>query len=99
MAGPVGFQKGHPGYKLKGTKNRDTILKEERRAIFDAEASKIFLEKIKEAKPEYILDQFLGKAGEKLDITTGGEKFDVDIKLLAEKMAKEIREDYDKEKE
>lgn len=55
------FVKGHPGGLRKGKKNIATLLKEERRAIFDAEISKVFVEKIHEARPEYILDQFLGK--------------------------------------
>lgn len=62
------FQKGHPGFRKKGTKNNTTLLKEERRALFDEEAEKIFIESIKKAKPEYILDQYLGKAEDKLKI-------------------------------
>jgi hypothetical protein len=57
------FVKGNkpgPG-RPKGLKNRVTLLKEERRAIFDAEVSQVFEEKIHAARPEYLLDQFLGK--------------------------------------
>jgi hypothetical protein len=99
MAGPAGFQKGHPCYKLPGTKNKETIAKEERRAIFDAEASKIFLQKIAEAKPEYILDQFLGKAGDKLDITTQGDKVGTllpEIIAKAEEILKQQKMEDDK---
>ena len=55
------FVKGHPGYKPKGAKAKITLLKEERRAIFDAEISQVFEDKIRQARPEYVLDQFLGK--------------------------------------
>ena len=61
-------QSGNPKGKPKGAKNRETIAKEERRAIFDIEVSKIFVNKILEARPEYLLDQFLGKAEDKLNI-------------------------------
>lgn len=64
---------GNPAGKPKGAKNATTILKEERRAIFEAEMSEMFIQKIREARPEYLLDQFLGKAEDKLDITTKGD--------------------------
>jgi hypothetical protein len=69
------FQKGHPGYK-KGHKNKVTIAKEERRAIFDAEVSKMFLDKIKTAKAEYLLDQFIGKAP---DVIQGEFTIKIDV--------------------
>ena len=56
------FQPGHPGYKKRGSKNKSTLDKEMRRAVFDEEVSKQFIELIRKAKPEYKLDQFLGKA-------------------------------------
>ena len=56
--------KGRP----KGSPNKTTILKEERRAIFDEQMSEMFLDKIKEARPEYLLDQFLGKADDNINI-------------------------------
>ena len=62
------FVKGHPGYKPKGAKAKTTILREERRAIFDAEMSRMYLEKIQEAKAEYLLDQFLGKVPDVIDV-------------------------------
>lgn len=57
------FQKGHKlaTGRPKGSKNLTTIAQEERRAIFEAEVSQVFVEKIHEARPEYILDQFIGK--------------------------------------
>lgn len=57
------FQVGHlkVGGKVKGSKNKVTLAKEERRAIFEAEVSSVFVDKIHEARPEYLLDQFIGK--------------------------------------
>lgn len=63
------FQKGHklsPG-RPEGSKNRETILKEERRAIFDAEVSQMYLDTIRKARPEYLLDQFIGKSPDKVE--------------------------------
>ena len=57
------FQKGNKlGGRTLGAKSATTHDKEARRAVFDAEVSKVFLEKIKLAKPEYLLDQYMGKA-------------------------------------
>jgi hypothetical protein len=82
------FQKGNKlGGRTYGAKGHATILKEERRAIFDAEVSKMFIQKIHEARPEYLLDQFLDKAKDKLDVTLKEEPSDR-IKLLAEKLRK-----------
>ena len=61
---------GNPNGRPVGAKGKLTILKEERRAIFDDEVAQMFREKIREARPEYLLDQFMGKAPDKLDITT-----------------------------
>lgn len=76
------FQKGHPGGLRKGKKNKATILKEERRAIFEAEMSEMFLEKIREARPEYLLDQYLGKAPDKLELDAKIETTIVDDDAL-----------------
>lgn len=46
----------------KGQKHSLTLAKEERRAIFEAEVSSVFVDKIHEARPEYLLDQFIGKS-------------------------------------
>ena len=64
-------QSGNPAGKPRGAKNKTTLLKDERRAIFDEEMSQIFREQIKKAKPEYLLDQFLGKAKDKLEYSIG----------------------------
>ena len=82
------FKKGQSGNlagKPKGTLNKETIAKEERRAIFDAEVSKVFIEKIHQARPEYLLDQFLDKAKDKLDVTISEEPSER-IKELAKKL-------------
>jgi len=63
------FQKGHPGYKKKGTKHKTTLLKEERIAKFDEEMTDLFVAKIKEARPEYLLDQYMGKALTRIEVT------------------------------
>lgn len=63
------FQKGNKlGGRPKGAKNVSTLLREERRAIFDEEISKRWRETISELRPEYIADQFLGKAPEEINI-------------------------------
>ena len=49
----------------KGQKLRPTLLREQRRAIFDAEITQVFEDKIRAARPEYVLDQYLGKPVEK----------------------------------
>lgn len=64
------FKKGKSGNPLgkpKGIKNRETLLKEERRAIFEEEASKKWIETIDKLPPTYIADQFMGKAPDVLD--------------------------------
>jgi len=83
------FTKGHKLSKGRpeGAKNKTTILKEERRAIFEQRVSEKFLETIDKARPEYLLDQFLGKAPDKLDVTTKGESLN-DTTRLDELVAK-----------
>jgi hypothetical protein len=63
------FQKGHPGYKKKGTKHKVTLLKEERRALFDAKVSEKWERTIDELRPEYVADQFMGKPVERHEHT------------------------------
>lgn len=69
------FTKGHPpsGGRPLGAKNRTTLLREERRAIFEAQISQKWEEVIDKLRPEYIADQYLGKAPDLLDVTTDGE--------------------------
>jgi len=62
------------GGRKSGTPNKATLLQDERRAIFEQEMSRLFIEKIRAARPEYLLDQFIGKAPTHLDITTLGER-------------------------
>lgn len=60
MAAPKGHKKY--GGRQKGAKNKLTLLKEERRAIFDAEVSKKWIKTINKLRAEYVADQFMGKA-------------------------------------
>jgi hypothetical protein len=60
------FVKGH---KLAtgrpvGSKNVRTLEKEERRRIFEEEASQIWIDTIRKLPPTYVADQFMGKAPE-----------------------------------
>ena len=55
------------GGRQKGTRNKETLLKEERRRIFDEEASKMWLETIRKLPPTYVADQFMGKALDKVE--------------------------------
>ena len=52
-----------PG-RPKGLKNKSTLLKEERRAMFDEEISKKWKEIINKLPPTYVADQFIGKPTE-----------------------------------
>lgn len=61
------FVKGHSGFKKKGTKHKETLLKEERRAVFEARISQKWEEIIDQLRPEYIADQYLGKAPDKVE--------------------------------
>ena len=61
------FEPGHPGYKKPGTKNKTTLDKEQRRILFEELVSDKFEKLVEKAKPEYLLDQFIGKAKETVD--------------------------------
>lgn len=61
-------QSGNPRGKPLGTKNRATLLKEERRAIFDYQVSQNWEQTIAKLRPEYIADQYLGKAPEEVNV-------------------------------
>jgi len=68
----VVFQKGHKGNpkgRGKGTLNKATLTKLERRAIFDKKVSEKWEKTIDQLPPVYIADQFLGKAPEKVEQT------------------------------
>lgn len=56
------FYKGHPGFKPKGSKARKTLEREQRRALFEERISEKWEDMIDKLKPEYVADQFMGKA-------------------------------------
>ena len=64
------FQKNNKLSKGRtpGSKNRITLLKEERRAIFDEKVSQKWEETIDELPATYVADQFLGKAPDKSEV-------------------------------
>ena len=66
------FQKGHKFGKgrIKGSKNKTTLLKEERRSIFENRVSQKWEKTIDKLKPEYVADQFMGKAPDEVHTTT-----------------------------
>ena len=74
------------GGRPEGSLNKTTLLKEERRAIFEQRVSEKFLETIDKARPEYLLDQFLGKSPDKLEHTIEMVEPSERIKALAEKL-------------
>lgn len=79
----------------KHGKRKATIEKERRRAIFDEELSQNFIDIIPKARAEYLLDQFIGKAPDSLDITTAGKSLnlletDEKIRAIANRVANEI---------
>lgn len=55
-----------PG-RPKGSKNKTTLDKEQRRILFEELVSDKFEKLVEKAKPEYLLDQFIGKAKETID--------------------------------
>lgn len=71
----MGFQKGHKlaTGRPKGAKGKATLLKEERRAIFDAQVSEMWEDTISKLRPEYIADQFLGKPTEHVEVNVTTE--------------------------
>lgn len=76
-------QSGNPLGKPKGILNKVTILREERRAIFEAEMESLFISKIREARPEYLLDQYLGKAEDKLSLNANVNNSPMTAEVLA----------------
>ena len=90
------FTKGHQkiGGRAKGCLNKETLTKIERRAYFDKRAQEKFDEWIDFCRPEYGLDQFIGKAGEKLDITTKGEQITMPRSPEEEKRWQELKDQF-----
>ena len=77
--GLKGFQKGNDvGGRTFGSKNKTTLLKEERRAVFENRISEKWEGIIDKLKPEYIADQYMGKAPDEL-IVKGAIHIDQDI--------------------
>lgn len=88
------FKKGevsNPKGRTVGSLNRETINKLERRAIFEKEVEAMFIETIKKARPEYLLDQFLGKAPDIIEGTIKTEPSDK-VKELAELLRQKMKE-------
>lgn len=83
MPRPIGLPK--TGGREKGTKNKETLLKEERRVVFDKRISQKWEKTIDKLKPEYIADQFMGKAVERFEVETKVE-LDVDISKVIDKI-------------
>ncbi len=90
------FQKGHEKIEgsgiQKGQKQRATLLREERRAIFEEEASKKWLETIEKLPPTYIADQFMGKAPDKIEHTIETVEPNEKIKQLADGLLRQQRD-------
>lgn len=84
------FVKGHPGYKKKGTKHKETLMREERRAIFEARISQKWEEIIDQLRPEYIADQYLGKAPDKVEMKVE-DKPSEEILALAQQAAELLK--------
>ena len=80
------FQEGNKlGGRTVGAKNKATLDKEQRRILFEQLVSDKFEETVKKAKPEYLLDQFLGKATDKIEHKINF-LFDEDAKPELEKL-------------
>ena len=78
------FQKGNNlGGRTKGSLNKETLTKLERREVFDKQISQKWEEIITKLRPEYIADQYLGKAPDKIEVAA-----DVKISLPDDKVAK-----------
>ena len=65
-------ESGNADGRPKDSKNKATLLKEERRAIFDAKASERWdkiIDDLIAKNPTYVADQFLGKSPDKVEVT------------------------------
>ena len=78
------FQKGNKlGGRTKGSLGKETLTKLERRAYFEKRAQEKFDEWIDKCRAEYGLDQFLGKAEDKIEVILKKEPSER-IKQIAE---------------
>lgn len=87
MVWPKG-KSGNPAGRPVGSRNKETIRREERQAIFDHEVSQRFEKLIAQAKPEYQLDRFMGKMAEKVEVQ--GTILNASISLEAIRQAEEV---------
>jgi hypothetical protein len=72
-------QSGNPNGRPLGSLNKATLTRLQARARFDEKVSEYWddtIEKLLSNHPVYVADQMMGKADDKLDITSGGEKLD-----------------------
>ena len=83
MPRPKGLPK--TGGRQIGSLNKETLTKLERRAHFEKRAQEKFDEWIDKVRPEYGLDQFLGKPKEIIEITEKKQPSEK-IKELARKL-------------
>ena len=84
---------GNPAGKPKGIKNSETLLKEERRRIFEEEASKVWIDTIKKLPPTYVADQFMGKAPDEFkgDLNINSTNTD-ELEKLALELSQKLKE-------
>lgn len=86
------FQPGNKlGGRTPGSKNKETLAKEERRAIFEQRASEMWEDVISKLPPQYIADQFMGKAPDKIEHTIENKEPAPDIKELADELLSKQR--------
>ena len=84
------FTKGHKlaTGRPKGSKNKETLLKEERRAMFEEKISQKWDEIIDKLPPQYVADQFMGKAPDKIEHKIESTEPSEEVKKLADELTK-----------